>query len=82
MAKYDTQSKNIISFEQFSSSSAFIGPDIVIKALVKENPKTMAYPAQSMIPIFEGDEGPRRHWFICETIWSANDVDNEEKQIH
>jgi len=42
----------------------------------------MAYPAQSMIPIFKGDEYPRCHWFICETIWAANDVDNEDTQIH
>ena len=42
----------------------------------------MAYNQQTMLPIFEGDEDPRRHWFICETIWSANDVDNEDKQMH
>ena len=42
----------------------------------------MVYTAQTMIPIFEGDEDPRRHWFICETIWAANDIDNEEKKIH
>jgi len=35
-----------------------------------------------MIPIFEGDKDPRCHWFICETIWVANDVDNEENKIH
>ena len=42
----------------------------------------MACTQQTMIPIFEGDEDPRRHWFICETIWVANDVDNEDKQMH
>ena len=42
----------------------------------------MAYQTQTMIPIFEGDEDPWRHWFICETIWAANDGDNEEKKIH
>jgi len=60
----------------------FIGREIVIKIPVKSKLKTMAYPAQSMIPIFEGYEDPRHHWFICETIWAANDVDNEDKQIH
>jgi len=53
--------KNIISFEQFSSSSTFINLNIVIKAHVKAKLKAMAYPAQPMIPIFEGDEDPRRH---------------------
>ena len=42
----------------------------------------MACTQQTMIHIFEGDEDPRCHWFICETIWAENDVDREEKQMH
>lgn len=42
----------------------------------------MVYPAQPVISIFEGDEDRWCHWFICETIWVGNDVNNEEKQIH
>lgn len=74
--------KNITSFEQFSSSSAFIGASIVVKAPAKAKAKTIVYQTHMMIPIFEGDEYPRCHWFICEIIWAANDIDNEEKKIH
>jgi len=74
--------RNIASFEQFSNCSAYIGPSTPVVVPSKMQKKVMALTAQTMIPIFEGDEDPRRHWFICETIWAANDVDNEDKQMH
>ena len=33
------------------------------------------------IPIYEGDEDPKCHWFICETIWDTTDMIDEAKQI-
>lgn len=30
-------------------------------------------------PLYEGDEVPKKHWFVCEKFWFANDIDNEEK---
>ena len=33
------------------------------------------------IPIYEGYKDPKLHWFICETIWDAADVNNKAKQI-
>ena len=35
----------------------------------------------AQIPLYEGDEDPRRHWFICESIWEANKVTEEERQM-
>ena len=33
------------------------------------------------IPLYEGDEYPRQHWFICESIWEVNQVTSEERQM-
>ena len=33
------------------------------------------------IPIYEGEEDPGCHWFICERMWDATDVTDEDKQI-
>ena len=30
------------------------------------------------IPLYEGDEDPRRHWFICESTWEENQVTSED----
>ena len=29
------------------------------------------------IPLYEGDEDPRRHWFVFELTWEANQVTDE-----
>ena len=44
----------------------------------KYNSSTMAH---HHIPIYEGEEDPKRHWFIYEAIWDVVDVTNEAKQI-
>ena len=31
------------------------------------------------IPIYEGDEDPERHWFICELTWEENQVIDEDR---
>ena len=33
------------------------------------------------IPLYEGDEDPRRHWFIYELTWEANQVTDEDRQM-
>ena len=33
------------------------------------------------IPLYEGDEDPKRHWFLCEQIWEETVVSNEECQM-
>ena len=33
------------------------------------------------IHLYEGDEDPRRHWFICESTWEANQVTDEDRQM-
>jgi hypothetical protein len=35
----------------------------------------------SHIPIYEGKEDPKHHWFICERFWDANDIIDEVKQM-
>lgn len=43
--------------------------------------KKMSHHHSVHIPIYEGEEDPRRHWFICERMWDATDVTDEDKQI-
>ena len=33
------------------------------------------------IPIYEGDEDPKIHWFICEKFWDAKNITDEDKQM-
>ena len=33
------------------------------------------------IPVYEGDEDPRRHWFIYESTWEANQVTDEDRKM-
>ena len=33
------------------------------------------------IPLYEGDEDPRRHWFVYELTLEANQVTDEDRQI-
>lgn len=33
------------------------------------------------LPIYEGDEDPIWHWFICETIWDVANIVDENKQL-
>ena len=33
------------------------------------------------IPLYEGDEDPRRHWFVYESTWEANQVTDEDRQM-
>jgi hypothetical protein len=51
--------------------------DIAIIPIAKKKP-TMGL---NHIPIYEGDEDPKRHWFICEKFWNVVDIVEEEKQM-
>jgi hypothetical protein len=33
------------------------------------------------IPLYEGDEDPKRHWFMCEKLWDVADITDEDKQM-
>jgi len=33
------------------------------------------------IPIYEGDEDPKRYWFIFEIFWDEIDIIDEDKQM-
>ena len=33
------------------------------------------------ISIYEGDEDPKKHWFIYEMFWAPNNISDENKQI-
>ena len=34
------------------------------------------------IPIFDGDGDPKNIWFVCESLWKANLIDDENQQIN
>jgi hypothetical protein len=48
------------------------------KSIVLKKKTTMGL---NHIPIYEGDEDPKIHWFICEKFWDATDITDEDKQM-
>jgi hypothetical protein len=49
------------------------------KSIVLKKKTTMGL---NNIPLYEGDEDPRRHWFVCEKLWDATDITDEDKKWH
>ena len=43
--------------------------------------KKMLHHHSIHIPIYEGEEDPIWHWFICERMWDAADVTDDDKKI-
>ena len=41
----------------------------------------MSHHQQVHIPTYEGEEDPRQHGFVCERMWDAADVTNDDKKI-
>jgi hypothetical protein len=33
------------------------------------------------IPIYEGYEDPKRHWFVCEKFWDTTNIIDEDKYM-
>ena len=33
------------------------------------------------IPLYEGDEDPKRNWFVCDSYWEANVVNSEDRKM-
>ena len=33
------------------------------------------------IPTYLGEEDPRQHWLVCERMWDATDVTDDDKKI-
>ena len=43
--------------------------------------KKMSHHHLVHIPIYEGEEDPKQHWFICERMWDAADMIDDDKTI-
>lgn len=41
--------------------------------------KKMSHHHSVHIPICEGEEDPRRHWFVYERMWDVADITDEDK---
>jgi len=33
------------------------------------------------IPVYEGEEDPKRHWFVCELFWVSANISDEDKKM-
>ena len=55
----------------------------VSQSNIQQNRKcTKMYNHHSVhIPTYEGEEDLRQHWFVCERMWDAADVTDDDKKI-
>lgn len=44
-------------------------------------PKKMSHHHSVHIHIYEGEEDPKQHWFMCERMWDATNVTDDDKKI-
>jgi hypothetical protein len=33
------------------------------------------------IPVYEGEEDPKCHWFVCEKFWEEADITDKDKHM-
>jgi len=33
------------------------------------------------LPIYEEDKYSKRHWFVCQKLWTRNDINDEDKKM-
>jgi len=57
------------------------------KVVVTQTPIKLGVPTKKFkmgfnhIPIYEGEEDPKIHWFVCENFWDATNITNEDKKM-
>jgi hypothetical protein len=57
------------------------------KSVVTQTPQKVIIPKKKIkmgfnhIPTYEGDEDPKRHWFVCEKFWDVADITDEDKKM-
>jgi hypothetical protein len=55
--------------------------------VVAQIPRKLSIPNKKVkmgfnhIPIYEGEEDPKCHWFVCEKLWDAADIIDEDKKM-
>jgi len=57
------------------------------KVVVAQTPRKSSVPTKKIkmgfnhIPIYEGEEDPKFHWFVCEFFLDADDITDEDKKM-
>ena len=57
----------------------YFSPSFVV---ITKKDNTLAYQIPVNTPIFYGDGDPKTHWFVCEALWKANLLDDENQQVN
>ena len=75
-----------LQFEKISLTWSTNHPTInpcVPQMNIQQNTKSkkMLHHDSIHIPIYEGEEDPRRHWFVYERMWDATNMTNDDKKI-
>lgn len=75
-----------LQFEEIQLSFLMTHPTInpfVPQMNVQQNTKSkkMLHHHSIHIPTYEWEEDPRWHWFICERMWDATDMNNDDNKI-
>ena len=77
------RSNEELQFEEIQLTWSATHPTINPPTHDRQNTKNkkMSHHHSVHIPIYEGEEDPRRRWFFCERMWDAADVTDEDNQI-
>jgi len=57
------------------------------KAVLIQTPRKPSVPTKKLkmgfnhIPSYEGEEDPKRHWFVCEKFLDATNITDEDKKM-
>jgi hypothetical protein len=81
MAAVERMKQNIemgLKAKTICEISTLLSPQIPRKPNIPNKKIKMGF---DHIPIYEGEEDPKRHWFVCEKFWNAADITNEDKQM-
>ena len=71
---YDSKSQEVNSSRQIVTVSYI--PSFMIST---KNSNTMAYQLLVNTPILYGDDDPKKIWFVYESLWKANLIDDESQ---
>ena len=87
MSSQESNSLHIVTQYSSNRSSTTSSPSMLPRNIPNNslgnniNILNMSFTNQLNCPIYDGDGGPFKHCFVCEVLWEANIVVDENRQV-